>query len=366
MMTPEALTYQPDYAVPPGETLLEVLDDRAMTQADLARRINRPAKTVNEIIKGKAALTAETALQLEAVLAVPATFWINREARYREALARQAREQELDADVDCVAGFPYAALVKAKAVEAASSRHEKAENLRGFFGVSSLRNVGNLYAPVFRVAPTKTPDPGSLAAWLRLGELAAEKTSVASYDAAQLQDRVPDLRALTLLDPQTAVDRLYEIMAQCGVLIALVPHLPKTYAHGATRRKSGRPLIQVSLRGSWEDVFWFSLFHEIAHALLRHDRNAVLIAWDDEAAKDEAECEADGLASDLLIPPNAYRTFAQTGVFSQGRVRQFAQTIGVCPGVVVGRLQHEKLLPFRTPLNDLRRRLRFADEEETP
>ena len=64
----------------PGEMLLDLLESHCMTQAGLARRMGRPIKTINEIVKGKTAITAETAIQLEKVFKVPAEFWIIREA----------------------------------------------------------------------------------------------------------------------------------------------------------------------------------------------------------------------------------------------------------------------------------------------
>ena len=56
-----------DLPVPPGEYLQEVVDELGVTQADLARRMGRPAQAINEIIKGEKAITPETALQLEQV-----------------------------------------------------------------------------------------------------------------------------------------------------------------------------------------------------------------------------------------------------------------------------------------------------------
>ena len=66
-----------------------------MTQAELAERTGRPKKTINEIIMGKAAITSETALQLERVLGVPASFWNNLESNYQERLARLKEENYL-------------------------------------------------------------------------------------------------------------------------------------------------------------------------------------------------------------------------------------------------------------------------------
>jgi addiction module HigA family antidote len=80
--------YQPDIVSPPGETLLETLCAIGMSQTELAKRMDRPVKTINEIVQGKAAITAETALQLEQVLHIPTSFWLKREQQYRESLAR--------------------------------------------------------------------------------------------------------------------------------------------------------------------------------------------------------------------------------------------------------------------------------------
>lgn len=74
---------------PPGETIQDMLDERGMTQADLARSLGRPFKTINEIIKGKARITEEMAMQLEQAFKVDAEFWLLREAQYRLSLLRK-------------------------------------------------------------------------------------------------------------------------------------------------------------------------------------------------------------------------------------------------------------------------------------
>jgi len=87
--------YQPQTVSPPGDTLAETLEELEMSQAELARRMGRPTKTINEIVQGKAAILPETALQLENVLGIPASFWIAREMAYRTALARSERKASM-------------------------------------------------------------------------------------------------------------------------------------------------------------------------------------------------------------------------------------------------------------------------------
>ena len=85
--------YIPDQVSPPGETLDELLEARGMSQAQLAGRTGHSKKMINEIIQGKAPISAETALQLELVLGIPAHFWLTREQHYRESLARQEQKK---------------------------------------------------------------------------------------------------------------------------------------------------------------------------------------------------------------------------------------------------------------------------------
>ena len=79
-----------DLAIRPGELLAEELEVRGLTQRELAEQMGRPRQVINGIIRGKKAITAETALQLEGALGIPAHLWIGLEGRYQLALARQA------------------------------------------------------------------------------------------------------------------------------------------------------------------------------------------------------------------------------------------------------------------------------------
>ena len=82
-----------DAIIPPGEILEEELGARGITQKELARQMGRPIQSINEVIRGKRALTPETALDLERVLGIEAGLWVRLEGDYRLALARQRLSQ---------------------------------------------------------------------------------------------------------------------------------------------------------------------------------------------------------------------------------------------------------------------------------
>ena len=76
----------------PGWLLAEELEVRGMSQRELARRIGRPSQVVNGIVRGRRAITATTALQLEAEFGTRAYIWLRLQADYNLYIARQKRD----------------------------------------------------------------------------------------------------------------------------------------------------------------------------------------------------------------------------------------------------------------------------------
>lgn len=85
--------YVPNEVSPPGDTLFDVLEERGMSQSDLAELTHSPKKMISEIIQGRTAILPDMALQLERVLGIPARFWNERERHYQDSLARQKEAQ---------------------------------------------------------------------------------------------------------------------------------------------------------------------------------------------------------------------------------------------------------------------------------
>ncbi len=83
----------PETGTHPGELVQEVLEERGMSQRELAKQMKRPIPAINEIIRGKKRVTADTALDLEDVLGIPASIWVNLQARYDLVTAVNARKQ---------------------------------------------------------------------------------------------------------------------------------------------------------------------------------------------------------------------------------------------------------------------------------
>ena len=356
----ESRDFEPDVAIPPGETLKESIDALGMTQVDLATRMGRPLKTINEIIHGKTAITPETAVQLEFVLGVPARFWLRLEMDYRRTRARIEADQQLAKEVSLLGRFPYAEMAKYLWVKDTRDKRERVSELLSFFRITSLETLSVIEASAFRKSTRVKASPEALSAWLRRGEIEAQELETSHYDRRGFRQALLEIRKLTRTSIEDATEETQRLCAENGVAVIFVPHLKKTYVNGATRWLTpNTALIQLSIRYRYEDVFWFTFFHECGH-IWRHGKKQQFIDVKGEE-KSWQELEADAFARDLLIPPTPYRKFSQRSLFSRAKVKAFAKQIEISPSVVVGRLQHDEILP-QTHLNDLRRRLVWADE----
>lgn len=354
--------YIPDHVSPPGDTLSEALEERGMTQVEFAQRIGMSRKHLKQILDGVASITPETALKFERVLGMPARFWNNREQQYRDFLARQADAQELTRQTAWLKNFRHLnVMMKKEWLPPAKTPIDKLRVLLAFFNVTSPDAWEERWKTVsirFRRSIAQTPDPYALAAWLQQGETKAQQIECAAYDDSAFRDLLVRVRALTLEPPENFQERLVKWCAECGVAVAFVPELPKT-ASGATRWLSPtKALLQLSLRYKTDDHLWFTFFHEAAHILLHSKKNIFLEGMSYDSTEEE---EANYFASRVLIPPMAYDDFIQNKFsFSKRNIEVFAREQGIAPGIVVGRLQHEGLLPF-SHLNALKRTFKWSN-----
>jgi HTH-type transcriptional regulator / antitoxin HigA len=349
-----------DLAISPGELLAETLDSLGLTQAELARRTGRPVQAINEIVKGAKEITPETALQLERVLGVPAHIWTRLEADYRQDLARLHDQKRLEeSEVPLARQFPYREMAANDWVPDVKDWLERTIELLRFFRVSSLEHLeARELEAAWRRSAKVAISRQALRAWLMRGERDAEGIQVATFGRDALLETIAELRRLTRESPEVFCPRMTKLLAGCGVALVFVPHLPKTGAQGATQWVGRKAVIQLSVRYKWADIFWFSLFHELAHLVLHQHKGIFVNPASGE--KNDREREADSFASDTLIPRARYNRFVAASVFSADSVEAFARELEVDPSIVVGRLQYERLLPH-SHLNDRRRRFDIVD-----
>jgi HTH-type transcriptional regulator/antitoxin HigA len=340
--------YASDLAIPPGEYLQEVIDDLGMSQTELAERMGRPVQAINEIIRGEKAVTPETAIQLGDVTGVPAHVWNGLEAEYRLILAQRRDRERLASETTLVGEFPYAQIAKLGFLKNTRNLVERVMELRRFFGVASLYNLETVdgYQPAFRQGKGGKASPYALIAWLRMAEVEAKAVECAAFKAGALRAALPEIRGFTREEPGAFLPKLRGLLAGCGVAFILLPHLPKTYAHGATFFLGDRAVLVMSIRGAWADVFWFGLFHEIGHILLHSKRQRFLEDGAADPALQRQEDEANEFSREALIPGKHFQRFVEGREFGAGSIQAFANEMGIAPGIVTGFLQHHRHVDY--------------------
>ena len=352
------IRYAPDYATSPGEVLESYLAARGMTKAELASRCGRPTKTISEIIHGKAAITPETALQLERVLGRPASLWQNLEANYRLRLAQKGEAGELGKYLAWAKRFPVRELVAKGSIDEPHDDADLVAKLFAFFGVGTMNGWKASFGGTqvaYRRSPSFVAAPESVSAWIRQGEILAEQIECKPFDEKAFRTVLEHARELTSRSVPDVWEGLVSEAATAGVAVALVAEFPKTHLSGIARwLTKDKALIQLSLRYKTNDHLWFSFFHEAGHLLL-HGKKTIFV---DEKGGDHAELEeeANKFARNLLIPLAAYNQFVSAKDFSTTSIKRFASQQRVGAGIVVGRLQHEGHLHYGVH-NGLKERL---------
>lgn len=352
-MTEANAIFSPDWVSPPGDTIWDAAEERGWTQAELALRLGYTEKHMSQLINGKVPLSMDAALRLERVLGSTADFWLTREAQYQHHKARLEAAERHAAWAPWLDELPVKELMAQGAI---AKQRMDAKNKPGlveaclrFFGVASptewRAHYGNMQV-AFRRSRSEQSNVGAIAAWLRLGEQQSEKLDGPKYDKARFEKALQHIRTLTCEAPQSFEPQMRQRLQEAGVMLAWVPAMAGTHVSGVARWLSPtRPLIQLSLYGKTNDKFWFSFFHEAAHILLhansKEDKKSIFL--DDPNAThthDPQEHEANMWARDWLIPPQYAQ--ALPSLRTKAAVQQFAQQVGIHPGIVVGRLQFDQ------------------------
>lgn len=371
-MTDLADPFAPDWVSPPGETLLDILEERDWTQDELAQRLGYTPKHVNQLIKGKVPLSEDAAIRLERVVGSTVGFWLAREAKYRERCARLAAAEKFSDWTAWLDILPIKEMMSVGAIEknriGAKSKPEIVESCLRFFGIASPEEWEGRYGQMqaaFRRSRVEQSDVGAISAWLRMGEIVAEKQEGVKFNRTKFISVLEEIRKLTVLSPEQFEPLLYTYFKSAGVTFVLVPAISKAHVSGVARwLNPHRPLIQLSQFGKTNDKFWFTLFHEAAHVIL-HGKEKEYVYLDDPTKSDvdsDQEREANNWAGNFLIP-DCYKA-QLTELRTKAAVCSFAEVIGIHPGIIVGRLQHDGIIS-RSWMNEFRVSFKLQTDYQT-
>ena len=335
-------------ATPPGATIKEQIATRDMNQKEFAARMGMSEKHISKLVNGEVRLTMDVARRLEMVLGLPAQFWCNLEAIYREKLAKTDEENAMDQDKELARKIPYKEMVRNGWVEDTAKIEDRVINLRKFFEVAQLTFLqGNLVPGIAcRKLSTSEKSDYALIAWAQKAKLESRKIQTQLIDIKTLKKILPQIRKMTMESPEEFCPKLIELLSSCGIAIIFLPHIGGSFLHGATFYDGNKIVLGLTLRGKDADKFWFSLFHELGHIILGHIGKV-------DGTNDDDENAADEFARDQLIPADEFEYLINNIEITKENIIDFAKQVGIDAGIVVGRLQKEGYLQYSW-YNDLK------------
>ena len=336
----------------PGVTLSEKLSESGMSIKEFAVRTSKPEKTIIAVINGNSSITTEMAVSFENVTKIPASFWLKKQQAYDEYVVRKNREAAVAASEKWMKLFPYAEMVRRGWIKAGKTGEEKVFALFSFFAISTEKAWNDYYINqelkvAFRISLAHTKDPYAMSVWLRQGEIQAKLFSIeCGYTVKKLRAMLPQMKTLMVKGDDCFFPSLQQLCAECGIKLIVTECLPKAPVSGATRWINDVPIIQLSNRYKRYDIFWFNFFHEVGHILL-HGKKDIFLENAGSFEQDPIkERQADDFASDIMLSKSEEQAIIDSQDFSEDSILNFAVKFGTHPSVIVGRLQHCKVINY--------------------
>lgn len=326
----------------PGEFIKEELEERDWSQIELSEILGRDKRLVNELVLGKRSITPETAKALAEAFGTSAELWMNLESAYQlgrsksadNVISRRSRLYQL---------APIKEMVKRHWIEWSDNIDVLETSVMSYFGASTLKKPFAFKHASRKSAKETNP---SHIAWVNKAKQLARAVSVKRYSERSFNECLNKLKALT--NDVNEVRRIPKILADAGIRLVIIEHLPKTKIDGATLWLDVKsPVIALSLRYDRIDNFWHTLMHELRHVKNKDGLDNPIIDIDIMGNKEEKsvyEKRIDLWASHTLIDKDELKDFIiRVGpLYGTKKIINFAKRIKVHPGIVVGQLHNKE------------------------
>jgi len=343
------IEYEEMVAFHPGYYVNDYIEGYEMTQEEFAKRLDVSPKHVSELINGKKDISNNLAKNLSLMTGTSVELWINLQKTYDEIKMEIEKRKQLEKDAEIAKMISYKYFENLGVVEKTSNKYEKVKNLCGYLNISKL----TLLEKTDLLSSFRTS--GSVGnkrqiinsnAWLQTAINEGRKKEVKDFDINKLKKSVPKIRELTLKKENVFLPEIEKIFYECGVSFVKLPHLKSSGVNGVVKWLNKKKVIlAINDKNRYSDIFWFSLFHEIKHVLQQKLKKVIVNDEKNILEVDEKlEKEADDFARETLIPSESFYGFFEKKEISEESIIEFAKSVKIHPGIVVGRLQKEKLI----------------------
>ena len=349
MATKNTLPYK---ATHPGEILKDELDAREIKQKDFAKEIGMPVTALNELIKGKRSITADTAILLEASLGIDAKFWLDLQNQYDlDSASIQQKNIERIKDIELWKIIKENVPVK-YFEKLGLLTNSLSKNIERIWDIYQCRDINDLLHYVatqkayFKKSEKLCNNAVNIGGWCQLVRYKAKDICLQNpFDLSKKDELVRDLKT-AYLNGKNLESQTLNSLNKYGIKFIILSKPEQAPIDGYSFLSDNIPVIAVTLRKATIDNFIFSIFHEIYHVynhLYTEGNNGELNIEDEVSIK---ENEANVFAKDILIPKDEWSKFKRENIcinhaIFDKKLIEFANKVGIHPSVVLGRYCYE-------------------------
>ena len=345
----------PCIAIHPGEIIKDELEAREMKQKELASLMGMPTSVLNDIIKGRRAVTPEVSVLLQEILGIDASYWLSLQNQYDiDQVNINAKIIERKKNIEIwkvisqycsVKCFEKLGIIGVKIAE-------NIQTIYSIFGISSVEELIASFSSekelsYFKKSERLNSDPINIFSWKHFAFYqSSQMPDVADFNKDNLDGLVRELNQVFVVNTDT-IDRTKEILARYGIKFIVVPKFDKTPIDGFSFWQGKNPTVVLTLRLNKIDNYAFALLHEIYHvyAHLFNNREQRYIAIEG-VETDKCEEDANKFAKYSLISKDIWSAFLkQHSLISpfakQMKIKQFAHQHNINEAIVLGFYQHD-------------------------
>lgn len=328
----------------PGYYIKEYIDEVGLTQEDFANRLGTTPKNISYIIRGEQSISIDIANKLSRMIGTSVKYWLNLQNEYDTLIFEMENLQEINEEREVFKALKYSYFRdNFNLPDVPKKIDEQIKFVREFLNVSSLTvfKKKDMYVN-FRKADLNQTEVNTIKANIMVqiaANMSMKQVDIPKYDKKSFLKAIE--YALTLTKKHDEFYRLIkEEFYECGVDLYILPNISGSKINGASKKIGDHIMLMVNDRNNNSDSFWFTLFHEIGH-IINGDFG---ISFEKEDGEEEKN--ANKFAEDKLIPSKDYVQFIEKRDFTLESLINFANTIDRDPGIVLGRLQKDKIISY--------------------
>ena len=336
-----------------------------MSQKELAIRCGYSEKHISTVISGQKNISPDFAKKLEYALGIDAIFWINLQTNYdKELLEFEELNNITKEEIGILSKFKdiFKEYRKHGFLDINLSDVDEVIEARKVFNVSNLLQIPKLtHIGAYRINKSNSVDDYVLYAWEHLCELIDESSEHSEdivFNIDLLKKSISDIKNIMFLDTDYIIPELRKVFAKCGISFYLMKCFSGAPVQGYIRKNNRNGLsLYMTIRGGYADIFWFSLFHEIAH-IINGDIKNIYIDFSD--TQDTKENFANECAANFLISKESYSKFVLENKYDLNSIFSLAKENNVKPYICLGRLMNDHHLSW-SKYNKYRERYKLLE-----